>query len=143
MFYLDNQAERVTLLQMKSDSPALELLASVCGVLKAEMQCLPWRGRVPSKSNPADAPSGLCFEGLDESLRVSDDNAQQAVLGVIHTVTESIPSLDLEREIPVHQTFRRTGVNYVTNAFARPWNQECPCLQLYQDKNNLVKRYFA
>ena len=35
----------------------LELLAGVCGVLEAEVQCIPWYGRVPSKSNPADAPS--------------------------------------------------------------------------------------
>ena len=64
IIYLDNEAARVTLLRVKSNSPALELLAGICGRLELEMQCMPWYGRVPSKSNPADDPSRLIFQQL-------------------------------------------------------------------------------
>ena len=64
MFYLDSEAARITLLRMKSDSHALELLAGICGMLELEMQCLPWYGRVFSRSNPADDPSRMIFNQL-------------------------------------------------------------------------------
>ena len=53
VFYLDTEAARVTLLRMRSESPALELLAGMCGVLEAACPANPTRRMRQADSSSA------------------------------------------------------------------------------------------
>ena len=53
MCYLDNEAARVTLLKMTSESDALSLLAHTCSLLEEAMGMFAFYARVPSRSNPS------------------------------------------------------------------------------------------
>ncbi|CAE7042071.1 unnamed protein product [Symbiodinium natans] len=72
MCYLDNEAARITLLKLTSDSEALTLLSNACALLEQELEMIPFYARVPSKSNVADAPSRLDFTGLPHNCRFQD-----------------------------------------------------------------------
>ncbi|CAE7233631.1 unnamed protein product [Symbiodinium natans] len=72
MCYLDNEAARITLLKLTSDSEALTLLSNACALLEQELEMIPFYARVPSKSNMADAPSRLDFTGLPHNCRFQD-----------------------------------------------------------------------
>ncbi|CAE7243947.1 unnamed protein product [Symbiodinium natans] len=54
VFYLDNEAARVALLRMQSENAMLDAVAKISAVHEAELSCIPWYARVPSRSNIAD-----------------------------------------------------------------------------------------
>ncbi|CAE7610463.1 unnamed protein product [Symbiodinium natans] len=79
VFYLDNEAARVTLLRMQSENAMLDAVAKISAVHESELSCIPWYARVPSRSNIADAPSRCCFLGLPNSCRIKDDVTVEAL----------------------------------------------------------------
>ena len=83
VFYLDNEAARVTLLRMQSENAMLDAVAKISAVHEAELSCIPWYARVPSRSNIADAPSRCCFLGLPNPCRINDDVVVKALREVL------------------------------------------------------------
>ena len=69
VFYLDNEAARVTLLRMQSENAMLDAVAKISAVHESELSCIPWYARVPSRSNIADAPS-LTHSALIADVRI-------------------------------------------------------------------------
>ena len=90
MCYLDNEAARVTLLKMTSDSETLSLLAHTCALLEEAMGMFTFYGRVPSKSNVADAPSRLDFRGLPPDKRIRDDEVLAQVRAIVVNLQQSL-----------------------------------------------------
>ena len=90
MCYLDNEAARITLLKMTSDSETLSLLAHTCSLLEEAMGMFAFYGRVPSKSNVADAPSRLDFRGLPPDKRIRDDEVLAQVRAIVFNLQQSL-----------------------------------------------------
>ena len=86
MSYIDNEAARVTLLRMSSESQALTLLAGACAVLEDQLAMVPWYGRVPSRSNIADKPSRLNFHGLPPEARIQDDRVTEQAGDIVRCI---------------------------------------------------------
>ena len=88
--YLDNEAARITLLKMTSDSETLSLLAHTCSLLEEAMGMFVFYGRVPSKSNVADAPSRLDFRDLPPDKRIRDDEVLAQVRAIVFNLQQSL-----------------------------------------------------
>ena len=58
-FFVDNDAARASLIKMHSDVCSMRVALLRAEVKMQESPCFPWFGRVPSSSNPGDAPSRL------------------------------------------------------------------------------------
>ena len=57
LFFIDNNGVRQMLAKGSTPVPSLFVMTAMVHRAVAEAECLPWFCRVPSKSNPADAPS--------------------------------------------------------------------------------------
>ena len=90
MSYIDNEAARVTLLRMSSESQALTLLAGACAVLEDQLAMVPWYGRVPSRSNIADKPSRLDFTGLRPDARIPDARVLAQAGDIIRCIQDAL-----------------------------------------------------
>ena len=90
MSYIDNEAARVTLLRMSSESQALTLLAGACAVLEDQLAMVPWYGRVPSRSNIADKPSRLDFTGLRPDVRIPDTRVLEQAGDIIRCIQDAL-----------------------------------------------------
>ncbi|CAE7270489.1 unnamed protein product [Symbiodinium sp. CCMP2592] len=90
MSYIDNEAARVTLLRMSSESQALTLLASACAVLEDQLAMVPWYARVPSRSNIADKPSRLDFTGLRPDARIPDTRVIEQGREIIDSIQKTL-----------------------------------------------------
>eukprot|EP00971_Amphidinium_carterae_P329740 6462385-Amphidinium_carterae.1 len=68
VIYIDNEGARLNLI--KGSSSNRDCVSLLKEYFKSEVQSptLTWFARVPSKSNPADAPSRLQLQGLEEML---------------------------------------------------------------------------
>ena len=89
MSYIDNEAARVTLLRMSSESQALTLLAGACAVLEDQLAMVPWYGRVPSRSNIADKPSRLDFTDLRPDARIPDTRVLEQAGDIIRCIQDA------------------------------------------------------
>eukprot|EP00971_Amphidinium_carterae_P125064 2477997-Amphidinium_carterae.1 len=68
LVFIDNESARLALIRGWSASrPSNELLRRFA-LIQAKMLAHLWFARVPSKSNPADGPSGLSFESAREKF---------------------------------------------------------------------------
>ena len=63
--YLDNDGARHSLISGKTGSETCARLVNQILVLESNLGLQPWFARVPSKSNPADAPSRMEFKGIE------------------------------------------------------------------------------
>ncbi|CAE6970985.1 unnamed protein product [Symbiodinium sp. CCMP2592] len=62
--YVDNEAAKAALIRACASTPVAELVTESVRLLEESLQLRCWYSRVPSLSNPADAPSRLCFDGI-------------------------------------------------------------------------------
>ena len=90
MCYLDNEAARVTLLKMTSESDYLSLLAHACSLMEEELGLFAFYARVPSKSNVADAPSRLDFRGLPPDKRIADAEVIRQLQAMVSNLQSSL-----------------------------------------------------
>ena len=90
MCYLDNEAARVTLLKMTSESDYLSLLAYACLLMEEELGLFAFYARVPSKSNVADAPSCFDFRGLSADKRIADAEVIRQLQAVVSNLQSSL-----------------------------------------------------
>ena len=75
MVYVDNEAALSALIRCRSSSPVVaSLLLDLCDFEDSSGNHL-WFERIPSKSNPADAPSRLVFDHLPNAFRQRFDAA--------------------------------------------------------------------
>ena len=58
-FFVDNDAARASLIKMQSDVASMRVALHRAEARLQECPCFPWFARVPSSSNPGDAPSRL------------------------------------------------------------------------------------
>ena len=61
--FIDNEAARQTLISHSSASRSMQAVLLPIAMKLAQMSAFMWFSRVPSLSNPADAPSRLIFVG--------------------------------------------------------------------------------
>ena len=73
VFWIDNDSARYALIKQGSPSAASSKILWSIASVDVVLQPVQWFARVASKSNPADAPSRLCFPFLQKigGLRVS------------------------------------------------------------------------
>ena len=90
MCYLDNEAARVTLLKMTSESDYLSLLAHACSLMEEELGLFAFYARVPSKSNVADVPSRFDFRGLPPDKRIADAEVIRQLQAVVSNLQSSL-----------------------------------------------------
>ena len=64
LIFVDNDAARHALIKGASPSGPSALMVDAFWTREAELEAFSWVERVPSPSNPADAPSRLQFSGL-------------------------------------------------------------------------------
>ena len=72
IYFVDNDAAKDGLIKKYSPSSASNELIEAFWSLEASMGSYAWLERVPSKSNPADAPSRADFEALKAQGAVRD-----------------------------------------------------------------------
>ena len=79
VYYIDNEAARMALIKAYSSTKFGNCLIQLCIDLECRFEWKPWYARVPSHSNPADAPSRREFLHLLDAgatrTFVSWDNA--------------------------------------------------------------------
>ena len=66
LYFVDNDAARYGLIRGYSPAPASRALIEAFWIDAARAQVATWFARVPTKGNPADAPSRLAFDSLGE-----------------------------------------------------------------------------
>ncbi|CAE7781121.1 kptA, partial [Symbiodinium sp. CCMP2592] len=84
--YVDNEAAKAALIRACASTPVAELVTESVRLLEESLQLRCWYSRVPSLSNPADAPSRLCFDGIDPSIIVEAASLQWDVLSSVGRV---------------------------------------------------------
>eukprot|EP00971_Amphidinium_carterae_P279237 5543137-Amphidinium_carterae.1 len=57
VYYIDNEGARISLIRGSSNSPSCAELLRLFFEEELSLPSMSWYARVPSKSNPADAPS--------------------------------------------------------------------------------------
>ena len=88
VYYIDNEAARMALIKAYSSTKLGNCLIQLCVDLECRFEWKPWYARVPSHSNPADAPSRREFLHLLDAgatrMFVSWDSVVASVESVIH-----------------------------------------------------------
>ena len=70
ILWVDSEPAKFSLIRGLSETPACNSIVQASNKLTVELQCNEWYSRVPSKSNPADDPSRLCFDKVVRDLRL-------------------------------------------------------------------------
>ena len=65
-FHIDSEAAKHSLIRGTCQQREAQFLVSAVLHLETQLCLRPWYSRVPSESNPADAPSRLAFSGLTQ-----------------------------------------------------------------------------
>ena len=74
--YVDNEAAKAALIKSCAATSVGERIVNAIRLAEDDLQLRCWYSRVPSKSNPADAPSRLCFDNVPNSTIVDSSLLQ-------------------------------------------------------------------
>ncbi len=81
-FFVDNEAARVSLIKGSSSNVHSDRLVWIFHDFDVECQSHVWFARVPSVSNPADAPSRLDFQENERLFRCHTIRAPRMSIGM-------------------------------------------------------------
>lgn len=94
LFYIDNNAVRDSLTSAASSNLHMQMALDAVFDVEDASGSVPWYVRVPSKSNPADAPSRDCFDDLPVGSRLSDDLVRGSVTSAFEALLKAHPFVD-------------------------------------------------
>ena len=77
--YVDNEAAKAALIKSCAATSVGERIVNAIRLAEDRLQVRCWYSRVPSKSNPADAPSRLCFDSVPRNSIVESSQLQWEV----------------------------------------------------------------
>ena len=91
LFYIDNNAVRDSLISGTSSNLHMQMALEAVFDLQDTSGSVPWYVRVPSKSNPADAPSRDCFDELPAGSRLGESLVRGSVTSCVGALLEDHP----------------------------------------------------
>ena len=95
-FHIDSEAAKHSLIRGTCQQREAQFLVSAILHLETQLCLRPWYSRIPSESNPADAPSRLEFSGLTQQGFDHQAVSNDSVLALVQAARGRSPRIKKE-----------------------------------------------